>query len=197
MTSSIQFETDLLFAIPLSNGTGYTWTLASRLGDMLEKAEERFGPRDRSYTILGLEFAPAPPQIWYPGGCRNIVIQITPDCATNRARAYYQLAHECIHLLAPTGGQNANNLEEGLATQFSRDYVYETLRIQINTALQSYERARSVVQNLLSANPEFIRNIRLSQPSISQITPDQISAEVPSVSQQDAEYLCQPFVRDA
>ena len=38
---------DLLVTQRLPNDSGYTWTLASRLGDMLHvRAEELFGPRD-------------------------------------------------------------------------------------------------------------------------------------------------------
>ena len=54
----INIERNLLFAERLSEGCGYTWTLASRLGDMLHMAEELFGPRDPSYTVLGIEIGP-------------------------------------------------------------------------------------------------------------------------------------------
>ena len=52
----INIDSDLLVAQRLPDGSGYTWTLASRLGEMLHMAEELFGPRDCSYTILGIEF---------------------------------------------------------------------------------------------------------------------------------------------
>ena len=52
----ININSDLLVTQPLPNDNGYTWTLASLLGDMLHIAEELFGPRDLSYTILGIEF---------------------------------------------------------------------------------------------------------------------------------------------
>ena len=58
----INIDSDLLVAQRLSDGCGYTWTLASRLGEMLHMAEELFGPRDCSYTILGIEFGPDNPK---------------------------------------------------------------------------------------------------------------------------------------
>jgi hypothetical protein len=119
MITNVRIEIDLLYARPLPDSTGWTWTLASRLGHILSTAEGLFGPRDHTYTILGVEFGGGNPQIWYPGSCRNIVIQITPECATDMSRACYQMAHEVIHLLSPSGGNNANNFEEGLATYFS------------------------------------------------------------------------------
>jgi hypothetical protein len=50
---------------------GFTWTLASRLGEMLHIAEEMFGPRDMQFTILGVDFKEGIPQTWYPGSRRT------------------------------------------------------------------------------------------------------------------------------
>lgn len=54
----------MFFCDPIDGG--YTWTLASLLGDMLTEAQNRYGERDLNYTILGIEFSPHGPQIWYP-----------------------------------------------------------------------------------------------------------------------------------
>jgi hypothetical protein len=108
---------ELFFATPIPNG--YTWTLASRLGDMLSLAEELLGPRDPKYTILGVEIGPDIPRLWYPGNRHNVIVQLAPSAATNMARACYQLAHETVHLLAPNGGGPATNLEEAVACYFA------------------------------------------------------------------------------
>jgi len=76
-------ETDLIVAHRLPTNNGYTWTLASRLGGMLRDAEDKFGERDRSYTILSIEFCGDFPQVWYPANCRQVVIQLTESCLTN------------------------------------------------------------------------------------------------------------------
>src|SRR5215467_11622293 len=102
--ANLEVEIDLLFANPIPGG--YSWTLASRLGHMLRTAEERYGPRDLSYTILGVEFGGDIPHIWYPGNCRHVIVQIARYCINNLQHAYYQLAHECIHLLSPRGDAN-------------------------------------------------------------------------------------------
>jgi len=83
--------------------SGWTFTLATRLGHMLRIAEERYGQRDGSYTILGVEFTEGVPQLWYPDNVDDIAIQLNVTCLHEPHRAYYQLAHECIHLLSPTG----------------------------------------------------------------------------------------------
>ena len=45
------------------------------------------------------------------------------SAATNILQACYQMAHETVHLLAPSGGRNANNFEEGVACYFAAYYM--------------------------------------------------------------------------
>ena len=61
-------------AQPLPGGGGYTWTLPSLLGDMLDRAQTQFGPRDLSYTLPGVEFGFGLPCIWWPGHRKDLVI---------------------------------------------------------------------------------------------------------------------------
>ena len=89
-------------------GGGYSWSLTSRLGHMLRTAEERFGVRDKDYSVLGIEFGESGPFIWYPGNCKNIAIQLSIGSRASERCALYELAHECIHLLTPTGKGTAN-----------------------------------------------------------------------------------------
>ena len=83
---------------------GYTWTLPSRLGRILREVEELYGLRDSSWTVLGIEFGPRNPHLWYPSSGKNIVIQLGMSAIDHAGLARYQLAHECVHLLAPNGG---------------------------------------------------------------------------------------------
>ena len=100
---------------PWGNDSGFSWTLTSRLGDILSKAETAYGPRDMNWTILGIEFCSNVPQIWFPENCRHIAIQLATNALGDTAIACYQLAHEVIHLLAPNGQHIAPVIEEGLA----------------------------------------------------------------------------------
>ena len=63
---NVNINSDLLIPKLLSNDK-WTYTLASRLSDMLYLAEDLFGPRDLSYTPLGIEFIPDGPKTWYVG----------------------------------------------------------------------------------------------------------------------------------
>jgi hypothetical protein len=174
---------------------GFSWTLTTRLGEMLRMAEDEFGERDKSYTILGIEFQESGPQIWYPGNCGNIAIQLSTSAIGNGPRACYQLAHECVHLLSPQGGRSANTLEEGLATVFSGRYVRNSFGVQFKPDLQCYAEAAELAQELLSHNPDAIKILRADEPVISKITRGQIMSSFPSLGEDLATRLCAPFER--
>ena len=114
--------------IPPSGGT---YTLTQFLGVFLARAEELAGPRDPSFTILGIEFFgwekdKAQPETWFPGGRNHIAIRLTRDVANNPQRAIFQLSHEVAHLITPLKKPEvANNLEEGFASVLAdyRRYV--------------------------------------------------------------------------
>ena len=156
---------DLIFAHPLPTGDGYSWTLTSRLGAILCELEGRFGERDKSWTILGVEFEKNGPQIWYPANCKNIAIQLAPNAIENEMLACYQLAHEAVHLLAPTGGRHAPILEEGLATVFSEDFVLREFRVSNVTNLPHYIEAAACVRLLLETHPDAISRLRAIEPA--------------------------------
>ena len=187
---------DPLVTQDLPEGNGYTWTLASLLGNMLYIAEELFGQRDHSYTILGIEIGPDVPKIWYPGNRKDILIQLDSSAATNMFEACYQMAHETVHLLAPTGKQNANNFEEGVACYFADLYMKEALKNPYPPpSLPSYRRAFELVKPLLDTDRYCIRKLRDQQPSFSKITREQISTTFPALTPKDVSFLIKKFNR--
>lgn len=180
MTIAIKASNILAQNIPPS---GYSWTLASRLGEMLALTERKYGPRDYSYTILGIEFKHAgQPSFWYPGNRKHIVIQLTVEALSNNNKALYQLAHESIHLLSPVTSGNANYLEEGLATHFSEEYMATVINQPhwnsgTGPIAEKYNTARDLVRQLLAIDPNIILKIRKKQPTISLITAENILEE--------------------
>lgn len=152
---------------------GFSWTLTSKLGDILTQAEQAFGKRDMTWTILGVEFYHLPnPQVWYPGNRNHISIQLTINCLTNFNEGVYQLAHEVVHCLSPTGGRfPATVLEEGIATFFAVDYATRNGHGDYShIADPRYLNAFNLYQQLTTISPNIIRDIRLSHPTISQLT---------------------------
>ncbi|EMI5464322.1 hypothetical protein R8E95_004413 [Enterobacter roggenkampii] len=80
----------------------------------------------------------------------------------------YELAHECIHLLAPTGGRSAPVIEEGLATVFSEDmieYWCGNTHKQAYTTDLKYADAAARVRELLDTEPDAIHRLREVQPA--------------------------------
>jgi hypothetical protein len=178
----------------LPDGTGTTsWTLTTQLGALLHEAETRFGPRDKNWTILGIEYCGDTPMIWYPGNRSNISIMLTENAREDPSRAMFQLAHEVIHLLAPTGDSNrAPVIEEGLASIFARE-ISDRHGLNIHAHDARYLYAVSKVEPLLKANADAVRQLRDSEPNFSAFTPELICSCLKGISKSSAEELCEPF----
>ena len=117
---------------------------------------------------------------------------------TDRQYAYYELAHECIHLLAPTGKRDANFLEEGLAVYFSRWYTHyifgEGWWMSDEFTNSAYARAFTLVEQLLNLDADMIKKFREVQPVISRITAEQMLNRSPTIPRELAYALEQRFV---
>ena len=185
---------------PLAQGGGFTWSMTTRLGDMLKEAELLFGPRDRSWTILGAEIRTdehGVPQNWFPGypARQDIVLQVVPPADKNRNEAAYQLAHEVVHVLAPHPGSRATVLEEGVATWFAAYYTRKAKGVEIKSSLDAYRQAHARVAQLLARDHQAIRKLRAVEPSFSRMTAETFKiAEVTATAEEIAALLA-PFVR--
>jgi hypothetical protein len=160
---------------------GYSWTLASRCGQILSDIEDKFGKRDKDFTLLGIEFSVDGPQIWYPNNCKNIIIQLGLECLTNNSQACYQLAHECVHLLSPNEMRKANFLEEGLATYYSKYYMKNFMFEDWTTNNEKYSKASSLVEKLLFAKPQIIKELREIECNISSINKELLMSKVSDI----------------
>lgn len=174
-----------LYGIPdhLFNGTipqrGTSWTLATEAGRMLTELEERYGQRDMSWTLLGVEFRDMNPMIWYPGGNsepdpKHIAIKLSPAAFSNHKEAMYQLSHECVHLLSPQGKAGAPVLEEGLAKLYSMEIIERRCSHphgQPYGAESEYDVAARHVLQLLQYDPQAIRRLRDTEPAFYRIKP--------------------------
>jgi hypothetical protein len=180
----------LVVAHPIPNG--FSWTLASRLGQMLSKVETSFGQRDRTFTILGIEFHDGVPQLWFPGNCGHVVIQLGLTAMQDPSRAMFQLAHERVHLLDPAPG-GTNNLEEGIATQFSLDFLQTECGVRYQTGDVRYDNAVSLVRSLVSAKTDAPRELRRKNGPWRGVSTEQIAALCPTLDHSIAEQLALSF----
>lgn len=176
---------------------GYSWTLVSCLADMLEKSAEIYGPRDMTYTVLGIEFEENGPQIWYPFSSKYVAIQLSLNASIDLIAGCYELAHESVHLLSPLGERGASVLEEGLATKFSVDYVKSEFGYEKKIVIPSYQEAHNLVSKLLELDEFAIKKLRQHEFVISKFTPGLLIEHYPELDQDVAEKLCSKFTRNA
>ena len=183
---------------PLEDESGYTWSHTTILGDLLFTAERKYGARDKSWTILGIEICGLHPQIWYPRsseGARFVSVMLSDAARMNPRQAVFQLAHEVIHLLAPVGRRGSGLvIEEGLATANSRA---ESINRQLYMTPQGEDclRAESLLGEFLSLHPDGIRRLREIAPSFEDFSPDLIRGTCEGTPQALAAELCKPFAR--
>ncbi len=180
------------FASDAIDAASYSWTLASRFGEMLEEVEKQFGARDLLWTILGIEFGPQEyPQLWYPGRRRQVLIMLSEKARMDPRRALFQLAGMVVHLLAPTGGDKAPVIEIGTSTLYSHTVsAVHDLNFGASGARVAAER---LVIKLLTLQADAIKALRAKQPLFLKITPDHLMALDCGVTPELAATLCEPF----
>lgn len=187
-------EKTIFTAAPIQGG--YSWTIISLLGTILDDAENLYGERDRSFNILGVELCDqVQPMTWYPGswdGRKDVIIQITKDCETNINKAIFQVSHEVVHCLCPKPGRHANVLEEGLATLFS---MYESNKYRTGYHPDSlpYISAMGKVEELLRLDGSIIKKARTLELDISLITKEMLLGFHPSIKDDLLDILLKPF----
>lgn len=187
-------ENNIFSCDPLPGKNGYTWTIVSLFGDMLSAAEELFGERNKEYTILGVELAQIDqPQIWFPGSCNHVIIQVTEDCINDMDKAIFQVAHEAVHCLCPKQGK-VSILEEGLATYFSMFYTKKQDISYIE--LPQYQYAYKLSCQLLKYDSEIIKKARRFVPDISNIDKKLLLSICPNIDHALAEEITKVFVKD-
>ena len=199
-------DPDLVLAQPCADvSCAYRWTLTSRFGQALDMAENLFGPRDRSYTFLGIDFTTdVQPSHWYPhdqyGAGKKVIVLLTASAASDEDRALFQLSHETFHLLSSSLLGTTTNLEEGLATYFSLWYMARIDRSLSANYIDSptYRRAFDDVQVLLSLYPDMtarIRSFRSEEPprGVSTMSYAEFQSLFPKAPVQLAEELTSKF----
>jgi len=162
---------------------GNTWTLATYTYVFLAEIARRYGPRDNSWLLCGVEFHNDVPQVWYPGSFETsssgyITIMLSAETFSDPKRAVYQLAHECVHTLTTVIGKSAPVIEEGLATAFSEDMIerwFDDKDKQVYTTDARYSDAAAKVRRLLQLEPDAITRLRDKEPAFKHMTAETFS----------------------
>lgn len=193
----MEIADELVLSTAYPNGTN-SWTLATRLSQVLTEVEAQYGERDRTFTFVGVEFFKGVPHIWFPGGGKHVIVRLWDDCLKYPIKAYWQLAHEAVHLLNPV--LVGNNLEEGVATYFAVEYVKRHFGGQDFTAYTAgtpYDDALKAVKVVAALCPDFVRSLRDqgggTWKALSAVTEQDILRVCPACPVATARFLAAPF----
>ena len=176
---------------------GYTYTLASRVGEILNIIEIQYGDCKGEYTFLGVEFSDNGPQTWFPKIEQNkyIIIQLGKSAMNDEKRALFQLSHECVHLLDPTGiPNNASVLEEGAAVYLQHQYTEKVFGSSMETGSAKYDAAFSLVKDLIDINGDAILTLRTVAGEFGSVTEKHIADLCPTYKKSDAQALVMKFL---
>ena len=167
--------------------------LLSLANIFLDEAELLFGPRISGHTLVDCLYHDDGPEIYYPKH-GSIEIRLSSLSQGVSDQIIYQLAHEVVHCVSPSGGVNANVLEEGLAVYFSV-ITLKKYGLSWNPSMESYKQALRIVEPYLAKHPSFIKIVRQQEPYICKITKDQLLGLDIDMSENDAISLSEKFVR--
>jgi len=144
---------------------------------------------------LGVQFHKAPPTIGFDK--EGVRIYLNESARNSAPHAYFQLAHEVVHLLAPVSRKEVTVLEEGMATWFSVQALAQILP-DSNFALRSiaktnYQHPYDLVNTLLKEHPNCIKRVRGLEPQISLLTAAQFEQVIPQIDPELIAALLQPM----
>jgi hypothetical protein len=105
----------------------FTFTLASRTGEILEEVEDRYGQSDRSFTLLGIECCEQVPQIWFPGNHGKIIIQLILSCFKDETIDPVEASDTCHFLRGLFQGGQSFHKDTFDCIQALEDLVWEPL----------------------------------------------------------------------
>lgn len=196
-----------LFVMSFQESSGHhVMTLPEYASRFLAEIEVLFGPRDPSFSLLGIDIDKTPgnqPRLWYPDTgiaaedserrSKHVVIRLSGTAYADPARARWQLAHECIHLLDPwnekVDGGPTNILEEGLASWYQNTRVPEAEHHE-----GQYARAEALVKPWINQLAAALKRIRLERElRIGECTPQVLRDYVPELPEQTLRDLSRPF----
>lgn len=169
-------------------------TLAYHFGEMMVAAQDLFGPRNTLFLFLGFEFIPDHARVRYVTEY-SAVIQLGFRSMMNPLEAYFELAHECVHLLCPNPYRATLIIEEGMATVFARIYMREKLNFEVRPVPQKYyDEAADLVTALMDIDRYGIRKMREEQPDTRKISKSLILKYFPTIPEPVAVRLARTFL---
>lgn len=139
------------------------------------EVERRFGAAANEWVIGGIVFDPEEeqPHLFYPfSRPRTVIIKLTGQALSSVDFARFQLAHELVHCINPSGANLANVLEEGMAACFQQSYATKMLKGRVRLGNEKYIDARKLYNKFVKKSKvcDPIVRLRSVEPYLYKIT---------------------------
>ena len=161
--------------------------------ELLSKAESILGPRDESRKIYQPRFTDDGPQIRNTPNLGGAFVELSRAGECYWPTVVYEMAHETVHLLNPIPG-NTNNLEEGVAVEFSlnaqQSYDISTQR----PSKESYLYVQQLVGMLPGGSLEAAKSVRDRVGALSDVTAQHLEELFPNVDKVVLSKLSERFI---
>lgn len=180
-----------------------TGDFADALDAMLSLAESEFGQRDKTFTIWNVEFTRSHPMVYgLRFGAKVVTIILSRGCLALARKgelrnAFWELSHECVHLLSPPTSKGPIVLEEGVACWFQRLYMRENFDFERPQTMACYASAEAKFEKLRELDQDIVWKMRQEEPVFRHITPSLMLRYCPSAPEELVEALTKSFDRDA
>lgn len=171
--------------------------LRNKLDEYIEELKDRYWERDKRFTIEDICFnenSKDPPRIFLDE--TKIKIYLSKSAQSYLQQAFFQLAHESVHLLSPCNLSEVLVVEEGMAVDYSLLKSECNYRTEALKHLKKYERnykySYEKFQEWRKLKPS-IKRIHEEKPKISEWNVDILKKFTPSLSCDLARKLCTKF----
>lgn len=139
--------------------------------------ESRFGPAVNDWVLGGVIFdaKDEQPCLFYPYDRQGVVlIQLVGPALSSVDFARFQLSHELVHCINPSGMDGSNVFEEGMAAWYQQCYATKILKGRVRLGDEIYKSARHLFNTFIKKskvkNP--VIRVRTIEPYLYKVTHD-------------------------
>lgn len=175
--------------------------------ELIDAAQELFGPVSSEWNYDGVVFSDQPPHLNYFPESGKVQIRLSFRALGDEFQRDFQLAHEVCHLLYPSVALDypmepkTNVVNEGISTYFSiiavSSYYGEDAAEVALQSLQSfsprYYFSFLQVSSLLSNDHDAVKKIRRVQPMVNDLTYEDVRTCGLSLTGNEIESRIEPF----
>lgn len=134
-----------------------------------DEIESMFGPATNEWELKGIVFKDedSSPCIFFPKDTPGaVMIHLTANAVHNIEYAKFQLAHEIVHCLSPSGTSSTNVFEEGMAAWYQQRLATLELDNRVQLGDKRYAAARILFNRMQKKCKDAVKSLRLIEPNM-------------------------------